>query len=79
MLLRTGKQIENDLFRIFETVELDYEEVDKFTLLINKEILSKSILFERKYESYKIKDYFIWNLIKIYQKQTRLFDKKMVK
>lgn len=59
MLLRTGKQIENDLFRIFETVELDYEEVDKFTLLINKEILSKSILFERKYKSYKIRNYFI--------------------
>ena len=29
MLLRTGEQIENDLFRIFETVELDYEEVEK--------------------------------------------------
>ena len=29
MLLKTGEQIENDLFRIFETVELDYEEVEK--------------------------------------------------
>ena len=29
MLLRTGEQIENDLFHIFETVELDYEEVEK--------------------------------------------------
>ena len=29
MLLRTGGQIENDLFHIFETVELDYEEVEK--------------------------------------------------
>ena len=28
MLLRTGEQIENDLFHIFETVELDYEEVE---------------------------------------------------
>ncbi len=29
MLLKTGEQIENDLFHIFETVELDYEEVEK--------------------------------------------------
>ena len=29
MLLRTGEQIENDLFHIFETVDLDYEEIDK--------------------------------------------------
>ena len=29
MLLRTGEQIENDLFHIFETVELDYEEIEK--------------------------------------------------
>lgn len=29
MLLRTGEQIENDLFHIFETVELDYEEIGK--------------------------------------------------
>ena len=29
MLLRTGEQIENDLFHIFETIELDYEEVEK--------------------------------------------------
>ena len=29
MLLRTGEQIENDLFHIFETVDLDYEEIGK--------------------------------------------------
>lgn len=29
MLLRTGEQIENDLFHIFETVDLDYEEIEK--------------------------------------------------
>lgn len=29
MLLKTGEQIENDLFHIFETVELDYEEIEK--------------------------------------------------
>ena len=29
MLLRTGEQIENDLFHIFGTVELDYEEIEK--------------------------------------------------
>lgn len=29
MLLRTGEQIENDLFHIFKTVELDYEEIEK--------------------------------------------------
>lgn len=29
MLLKTGEQIENDLFHIFETVELDYDEVEK--------------------------------------------------
>ena len=29
MLLKTGEQIENDLFHIFETVELDYEEIGK--------------------------------------------------
>ena len=29
MLLRTGEQIGNDLFHIFKTVELDYEEIEK--------------------------------------------------
>lgn len=29
MLLRTGEQLENDLFHIFETVDLDYEEIEK--------------------------------------------------
>ena len=29
MLLRTGEQIENDLFHIFDTVDLDYEEIEK--------------------------------------------------
>ena len=29
MLLRTGEQIENELFHIFETVDLDYEEIEK--------------------------------------------------
>lgn len=29
MLLRTGKQLENDLFHIFKTVDLDYEEIEK--------------------------------------------------
>ena len=29
MLLKTGEQIENDLFHIFETVELDSEEIGK--------------------------------------------------
>ena len=29
MLLKTGEQIENDLFHIFETLELDYEEIEK--------------------------------------------------
>ena len=29
MLLRTGEQIENNLFHIFETVDLDYEEIEK--------------------------------------------------
>jgi len=46
MLLRTGEQIENDLFHIFETVELDYEitEEDDFgTFLTLSEIL---LLFE---------------------------------
>ena len=29
MLLRTGEQLENDLFHIFKTVDLDYEEIEK--------------------------------------------------
>lgn len=29
MLLRTGEQIESDLFHIFETVDPDYEEIEK--------------------------------------------------
>lgn len=40
MLLRTGEQIENDLFRIFETVELDYEEVEKKVKIDAEIILS---------------------------------------
>ena len=42
MLLRTGKQIENDLFHIFETVELDYEEVEK-KVKIDAEIIENII------------------------------------
>lgn len=42
MLLRTGEQIENDLFHIFETVELDYEEVEK-RIKINAEIIESII------------------------------------
>lgn len=42
MLLRTGEQIENDLFRIFETVELDYEEVEK-KVKIDAEIIESII------------------------------------
>lgn len=42
MLLRTGEQIENDLFHIFETVELDYEEVEK-KVKIDAEIIEKII------------------------------------
>ena len=42
MLLRTGEQIESDLFHIFETVELDYEEVEK-KVKIDTEII-KSII-----------------------------------
>ena len=42
MLLRTGEQIENDLFHIFETVELDYEEVEK-RIKIDAEIIEKII------------------------------------
>ena len=42
MLLRTGEQIENDLFDILETVELDYEEVEK-RVKIDAEIIEKII------------------------------------
>ena len=42
MLLRTGEQIENDLFHIFETVELDYEEVEK-KVKIDAEIIDSII------------------------------------
>ena len=42
MLLKTGEQIENDLFHIFETVELDYEEVEK-RIKINAETIESII------------------------------------
>ena len=42
MLLKTGEQIENDLFHIFETVELDYEEVEK-KVKIDAEIIESII------------------------------------
>lgn len=42
MLLRTGEQIESDLFHIFETVELDYEEVEK-KVKIDTEIIESII------------------------------------
>lgn len=42
MLLKTGEQIENDLFHIFETVELDYEEVEK-KVKIEAEIIESII------------------------------------
>ena len=42
MLLRTGEQIENDLFHIFETVELDYEEIGK-KVKIDAEIIGNII------------------------------------
>lgn len=42
MLLKTGEQIENDLFHIFETVELDYEEVEK-KVKIDTEIIESII------------------------------------
>ena len=42
MLLRTGEQIKNDLFHIFETVELDYEEVEK-KVKIDAEIIESII------------------------------------
>ena len=43
MLLKTGEQIENDLFHIFETVELDYEEIEK-KVKIDAEIIGNIIL-----------------------------------
>ena len=42
MLLRSGEQIENDLFHIFETVELDYEEIGK-KVKIDAEIIGSII------------------------------------
>lgn len=42
MLLKTGEQIENDLFRIFGTVELDYEEVEK-RIKINAETIESIV------------------------------------
>lgn len=42
MLLRSGEQIENDLFHIFETVELDYEEIEK-KVKIDAEIIESII------------------------------------
>ena len=42
MLLRTGEQIENDLFHIFETVELYYEEIEK-KVKIDAEIIESII------------------------------------
>lgn len=42
MLLKTGEQIENDLFHIFETVELDYDEVEK-KVKIDAEIIENII------------------------------------
>lgn len=42
MLLKTGEQIENDLFYIFGTVELDYEEVEK-RIKINAETIESIV------------------------------------
>ena len=42
MLLRTGEQIENDLFHIFETVDLDYEEIEK-KVKIDAEIIESIV------------------------------------
>lgn len=42
MFLRTGEQIENDLFHIFGTVELDYEEIEK-KVKIDAEIIGNII------------------------------------
>lgn len=42
MLLKTGEQIENDLFHIFETLELDYEEIGE-KVKIDAEIIGNII------------------------------------
>ena len=42
MLLKTGEQIERDLFHIFETVDLDYEEIEK-KVKIDAEIIESII------------------------------------
>ena len=42
MLLRTGEQIENELFHIFETVDLDYEEIEK-KVKIDAEIIGSIV------------------------------------
>ena len=42
MLLKTGEQIESDLFHIFETAELDYEEVEK-KVKIDAEIIESIV------------------------------------
>ena len=42
MLLRTGEQLENDLFHIFKTVDLDYEEIEK-KVKIDAEIIESII------------------------------------
>ena len=42
MLLKMGEQIENDLFHIFETLELDYEEIGK-KVKIDAEIIESII------------------------------------
>ena len=42
MLLKTGEQIENDLFHIFETVDLDYEEIEK-KVKIDAEIIESIV------------------------------------
>ena len=51
MLLKTGEQIENDLFHIFETVELDYEEIEK-KVKIDAEII-ESIIAGNKFSHLK--------------------------
>ena len=63
MLLRTGEQIENDLFHIFGTVELDYEEVEK-RIKINAEIIESIISGN---EFFYIKEWF--KLIKFVAKE----------
>ncbi len=42
MLLKTGEQIEKDLFHIFKTVDLDYEEIEK-KVKIDDEIIGNII------------------------------------